>query len=103
MQIECAPRERILYAALRAGVGVPHECATGSCGTCKARARPGTVEDVWPQAPGHAYLKRERGDDRFAADAGAGARLGPIVRNEAAAPALPTGGTTLDARRSARP
>ena len=61
-EIECAPRERILYAALRAGVGVPHECATGSCGTCKARARPGTVEDLWPQAPGHAYLKRERGE-----------------------------------------
>ena len=61
-EIECVPRERILYAALRAGVGVPHECATGSCGTCKARARPGTVEDVWPQAPGHAYLKRERGE-----------------------------------------
>ena len=61
-EIECAPRERILYAALRAGVGVPYECATGSCGTCKARARPGTVEDVWPQAPGHEYLKRERGE-----------------------------------------
>ena len=60
--IECGPRERILYAALRAGVGVPYECATGSCGTCKARARPGTVEDLWPQAPGHAYLKRERGE-----------------------------------------
>jgi len=61
-EIECAPSERILYAALRAGVRVPHECATGSCGTCKARARPGTVEDVWPQAPGHAHLKRERGE-----------------------------------------
>ena len=61
-EIECAPHERILYAALRAGVGVPYECGTGSCGTCKARARPGTVEDVWPQAPGHAYLKRERGE-----------------------------------------
>ena len=61
-EIECAPRERILYAALRAGVDVPYECATGSCGTCKARARPGTVEDVWPQAPGHEYLKRERGE-----------------------------------------
>lgn len=60
--IECAPRERILYAALRAGVGVPYECATGSCGTCKARARPGTVEDVWPNAPGHAYLRGDRGE-----------------------------------------
>ena len=61
-EIECAPRERLLYAALRAGVAVPYECATGSCGTCKARARPGTIEDVWPQAPGHAYLKRDRGE-----------------------------------------
>lgn len=61
-EIECAPHERILYAALRAGVGVPYECATGSCGTCKARARPGTIEDDWPQAPGHAYLKQARGE-----------------------------------------
>ena len=60
--IECGPRERILYAALRAGVGVPYECATGTCGTCKARARPGTVDDVWPGAPGLAGLKRERGE-----------------------------------------
>ena len=61
-EIECATHERILYAALRAGLGVSYECATGSCGTCKARARPGTVEGVWPQAPGHAYLKRDRGE-----------------------------------------
>lgn len=60
--VECGPHERILYAALRAGVGVPYECATGTCGTCKARARPGTVEDVWPEAPGLAGLKRERGE-----------------------------------------
>ena len=60
--MECGPRERILYAALRAGVGVPYECATGSCGTCKARARPGTIEDIWPEAPGLAGLKRERGE-----------------------------------------
>ena len=60
--IECAPRERILYAALRAGLDVPYECATGSCGTCKARARPGTVEDAWPDAPGLAGLKRQRGE-----------------------------------------
>ena len=61
-EIECESQERILYAALRAGIGVPYECGTGSCGTCKARARPGTVEDVWPQAPGHTYLKRDRGE-----------------------------------------
>ena len=60
--VECGPRERILYAALRAGLDVPYECATGSCGTCKARARPGTVEDAWPEAPGLAGLKRERGE-----------------------------------------
>lgn len=60
--IDCAEEDRILYAALRAGLDVPYECATGTCGTCKARARPGSVTELWPEAPGHAYLKPERGE-----------------------------------------
>lgn len=59
---ECDPGERILYAGLRNGVGLPYECATGTCGNCKARARPGTIRDLWAEAPGHAYLKAERGE-----------------------------------------
>ena len=59
---ECGSEERILYAGLRAGIPLPYECATGTCGTCKARTRSDCVEHLWPQAPGHAYLKPERGE-----------------------------------------
>ncbi|MGH7397823.1 MAG: 2Fe-2S iron-sulfur cluster-binding protein, partial [Candidatus Rokuibacteriota bacterium] len=34
---ECDPGEKILHAALRRGVELPYECATGTCGTCKAK------------------------------------------------------------------
>lgn len=60
--IDCDAGDRILYAALRAGLDLPYECATGTCGTCKARTRPGCVEELWPEAPGRAYLKPERGE-----------------------------------------
>jgi toluene monooxygenase electron transfer component len=54
------PREPLLYAALRAGVAVPYECATGTCGTCKARRLAGVVVADWAQAPGNAYLRPDR-------------------------------------------
>src|SRR6516164_1778576 len=54
------PREPLLYAALRAGVAIPYECATGTCGTCKARRMAGVVIGDWAQAPGNAYLRVER-------------------------------------------
>ncbi len=54
------PREPLLYAALRAGVAVPYECATGTCGTCKARRIAGVVVADWAQAPGNAYLRPDR-------------------------------------------
>ncbi|NKC12435.1 MAG: 2Fe-2S iron-sulfur cluster binding domain-containing protein [Gammaproteobacteria bacterium] len=60
--VTCAEGERILYAALREGIPLPYECATGTCGTCKARARPGDVHSEWPEAPGNVYLKPERGE-----------------------------------------
>jgi len=60
---ECERGERILYAGLRHGLALPYECATGTCGTCKARVRESaTITDLWPEAPGNAYLKRERGE-----------------------------------------
>src|ERR1700738_2198900 len=54
------PRELLLYAALRAGVAVPYECATGTCGTCKARRVAGVIVRDWPQAPGNSYLRPDR-------------------------------------------
>jgi toluene monooxygenase electron transfer component len=55
-----APHEPLLYAALRAGVAVPYECATGTCGTCKARRVAGVVVGDWGEAPGKAFLRPDR-------------------------------------------
>ena len=51
-EIESLPGEKILRAALRQGVELPYECATGTCGTCKARLTAGRAESAWPDAPG---------------------------------------------------
>jgi toluene monooxygenase electron transfer component len=51
------PQEPLLYAALRAGVAIPYECATGTCGTCKARRLAGVIVGDWGEAPGNAYLR----------------------------------------------
>ena len=37
LSFDCGENESILYAGLRQGVGLPYECATGTCGTCRAR------------------------------------------------------------------
>ena len=60
---DCEEGERILFAGLRNGLALPYECATGTCGTCKARVRdPATIKNLWSEAPGNAYLKPERGE-----------------------------------------
>ena len=56
---ECEPGEKILHAGLRSGVELPYECATGTCGTCKARLVSGRAESLWSDAPGRRYLKSE--------------------------------------------
>src|SRR5690349_4412016 len=58
-EFACEPREKILHAALRSGVELPYECATGTCGTCKARLTSGRAESHWPEAPGRKYFKSE--------------------------------------------
>lgn len=60
---KCREGESVLYAGLRHGLALPYECATGTCGTCKARVRePSTISEGWLDAPGNSYLKRERGE-----------------------------------------
>src|SRR5881628_1330367 len=54
---ECDPGEKILHAGLRSGVELPYECATGTCGTCKARLVNGRAESEWPDAPGGRSLQ----------------------------------------------
>jgi len=53
-------QQPLLYDALHAGVAIPYECATGTCGTCKARRISGVIVTDWQQAPGTAYLKPDR-------------------------------------------
>lgn len=38
--------ESLLGAAARAGIRLPHQCMTGSCGACRAQVLNGRVEDV---------------------------------------------------------
>jgi toluene monooxygenase electron transfer component len=54
---EPAPGQRLLQAGLAAGLGLPYECATGSCGNCKATIVNGDVRVLWPEAPGKKVLR----------------------------------------------
>ncbi len=56
---DCGPEEKILHAGLSSGIALPYECATGTCGTCKARLVQGDVENSWPEAPGQSHLRRD--------------------------------------------
>src|SRR5215468_4979425 len=58
----CGDDESILQAGLRQGLSLPYECATGTCGTCRARVASGEVDVRWKEAPGGARLKPEKGD-----------------------------------------
>jgi toluene monooxygenase electron transfer component len=60
--LECADNEAILHAGLRQGISLPYECATGTCGTCRARVVSGDVEVRWKEAPGGTRLKPDKGD-----------------------------------------
>ena len=59
---QCGERETILYAGLRQGLNLPYECATGTCGTCRARVMSGVIEMRWKEAPGAKKLKPDKGD-----------------------------------------
>jgi toluene monooxygenase electron transfer component len=59
-EFDARPGERVLHAGLRAGIALPYECATGTCGTCKATLVGGTVSDGWDSAPGKKFVKPER-------------------------------------------
>lgn len=58
----CEPQQILLYAGLQHGLTLPYECATGTCGTCRARVVEGSVAVDWEDAPGFARLNRAKGD-----------------------------------------
>jgi CDP-4-dehydro-6-deoxyglucose reductase len=43
----CPPGELILDAGLAAGIGLPHNCRGGACGTCKSQVLEGEVDHGW--------------------------------------------------------
>ena len=53
--------DSLLRAGLRAGFGLPYECSTGSCGTCKFELLDGEVADLWPDAPGLTERDKRKG------------------------------------------
>jgi toluene monooxygenase electron transfer component len=59
---ECGPDDRLLHAGLSAGLALPHECATGTCGNCRAKLLSGEVEDLWVEAPGRKTLRPGNGE-----------------------------------------
>lgn len=54
---EAAPGDKVLCAGLAQAIGLPYECGSGTCGTCRARLVSGTIEEGWPEAPGRKSLK----------------------------------------------
>ncbi len=61
-EFTCGEEETLLQAGLRQGLSLPYECATGTCGSCRARLTEGNVALLWNEAPALAKLKREKGD-----------------------------------------
>lgn len=54
--------EKVLQAALRNKLIVPYECATGTCGSCRAKLVSGELDQGWVDAPGRKALKIKRGE-----------------------------------------
>ena len=57
-EIDALEGERLLYCGLRHGIRLPYECASGTCGTCKAKLISGEVYSCWQDAPGNRYVKK---------------------------------------------
>lgn len=53
-----ASGDRILLTGLSQGFGLPYECATGTCGACRAEIVSGAVNVLWPEAPGVTRCKQ---------------------------------------------
>lgn len=59
LDFECPTNERILYAGLSTNSELPYECATGTCGSCKAKCLSGSYDWAWPEAPARKDLKSD--------------------------------------------
>ncbi len=62
LSFDAHPGEKVLHAALRNKLVVPYECATGTCGSCRAKLVNGDLSPGWVDAPGRKALKVARGE-----------------------------------------
>jgi len=62
LRFDSHPNEKVLQAALRNNLAVPYECATGTCGSCRAKLVSGELDQGWHDAPGRKALKTKRGE-----------------------------------------
>lgn len=62
LEMNVPANERLLYCGLGYGFDLAHECATGTCGTCKAILVSGEVRSLWPEAPGNRYVRAQKNE-----------------------------------------
>jgi toluene monooxygenase electron transfer component len=65
----CAADEIPLFAARKAGLDLPYEGASGSCGACVCGVGRGAAVHQWPEAPGLSARDRASGDRILACQA----------------------------------
>jgi toluene monooxygenase electron transfer component len=58
---DCEDGDTILRAALRAGIGMPYSCNTGSCGNCRFQLLDGEVTHLRDDAPAWSERELKRG------------------------------------------
>lgn len=56
-----AQEDSLLRGALRAGIGLAHECSVGGCGACRFELVEGEMQTLWAEAPGLSERDRKRG------------------------------------------
>lgn len=88
-QFTCEPGQPILFAGLTHGLTLPYDCATGTCGMCRARVKSGSVETIWPQAPALAKLQADKGDILMCQSRATSDCVLRVPANVVASPAVP--------------
>lgn len=90
MSFACGGQDTLLTAALRAGIGLPYECNSGGCGSCKIDLVQGTIEVLHADAPGLNRREWERGKRLACQSRAAGACTIRFRQDARYVPAIPT-------------
>jgi toluene monooxygenase electron transfer component len=61
LKFDCSHDDTLLAGGLRAGLGLPYECNSGGCGSCKMRVLEGKTRILWEGSPVWTEADRRRG------------------------------------------